>query len=511
MHRRIAAPNRPGSELHARRFLLALAMLVLLLLGPWGMAQSEDGSQSGDGAAEEAAETPVEDAPPLDDATIVYGLIDDEITLAESAFVNRLLDEARLADADVLLLELNTFGGRVDAAVAIRDLLIDADQETVVFINKRAISAGALISYACDKIVMTDGGTIGAAAPIVQQPGQEMPAAVQEKYLSYFREEMRSTAESKGRDPDVAEAMVDEDKEIEGLVEKGKLLTLTTRRALELGLADLEADSVDEILDQLGYAGPVQKVERSWSEQLVAFLTSEAVAGLLFLGMMLFGYMEFQTPGFGVFGGIALFCFLLLYFSHYMVNLAGYEELILFVLGVVLLVVEMLVIPGIGIAAVLGAICILSSMVLLISAGDWSDVHFENPITRDAINRVSLVVAISLVMMVLLIRYLPKRAFGGGIVLDGTLTKDAGYASHEPDEPELVGAEGTALSDLRPSGRARLDGRRLHVETEGDWIEEGEQVRVVRQVEGRIVVRRIERDASGESLESAEKTEEEIA
>ena len=487
-----------------RRVLFALALIGWLLVGPLGLAQDDpqpDGESAADVEPESDAE-PSGDAEDESDSTstdseaslisgkVVTGKIDGDITLAEAAFVSRLIDKARLEKAEIIAIELNTFGGRVDAAVAIRDALMDAPQTTMVYINKRAISAGALISFACDKIAISSGGTIGAATPIAQVPGETLPQPVEEKYLSYFRQEMRSTAETQGRNGDIAEAMVDKDNEIEGLVEEGKLLTLTTTTALEYNMADLEADSLDAAIAGFGFQGEVVEVGRSWSEKLVAFLTSQAIASLLFTAMMVLGYMEFQTPGFGVFGGLAIACFLLLYFSHYMVNLAGYEELLLFGIGVILIVIEMFVIPGFGVPGILGALSVLASMVLMISAGDWSDIHIENPITVDAVNQVAITLVVAFVAILALIRMLPQTRYAGGIVLGDELATAGGWTSHEAEEPTLLGETGVAVSALRPSGKAKIAGERMRVETEGDFLDEGTPIKVVRQVEGRVVVRK---------------------
>ena len=274
--------------------LAGLALVVVAML-PTALAQEPAAEPSGEaepaakepatepsGEAEPAVKEPVERRVPAG-GKVVVGRIDGEINLAASAYVKRLIEAATVAEAAVLMIELNTFGGRVDAAVLIRDALIDAPMHTAVFINKRAISAGALISLACHSIAISPGGTIGAATPILGGPGQELPEAVAEKYLSYFRQEMRSTAETRGRDGDIAEAMVDASKEVPGISEEGKLLTLNTKTALEHGMADAEASSLEQALAALELdVGPVEELERSWSEELVGFLTSQAVASLRF-------------------------------------------------------------------------------------------------------------------------------------------------------------------------------------------------------------------------------------
>ena len=460
--------------------------------------EGQEGSPSETSDQDSGEDDGAEKKPAPAGKRVVYGKIDGEINMAESAFVGRLLDEADRQKADVVLIELNTFGGRVDAAVAIRDAIMDAPQETVIFINKRAISAGALISLACQRIAISPGGTIGAATPVSSTPGQEVPEAVEEKYLSYFRQEMRSTAETRGRDGDIAEAFVDKDKEVENVSEKGKLLTLTTRTALETGMADFEARSLDEVLAEIGgSAASLAPIERSWSESLAAFLTSQAIASLLLLGLMVFGYLEYQTPGFGFFGAAAIACFVLLYFSHYLVNLAGHEELVLFALGVILITVEIFVVPGAAIFATLGALCILGSTILLLMAGDWSDFSFENPFTQDAMELVAFSLVGSFVAMLAIARFfvLPVKGEGtrGGLLLQAELSREEGYRSHEDDDEAegWTGLHGRALTPLRPSGKALVAGRRCNVETEGEFVEKGDEIEVLHRVEGRIVVQKV--------------------
>ena len=468
------------------RLLILVFALGVVAAVPGPPPAAQEAEPPADETAEPAAEAEAR-------GKAVYGKIDGEIGLAESAYVKRLIEEATATEAEVLVIELNTFGGRVDAAVSIRDALLDAPMITVVFINKRAISAGALISLACEKIVISPGGTIGAATPITTGPGQEMPQPVEEKYLSYFRQEMRVTAETRGRDGDIAEAMVDADAEVPEISEKGKLLTLTTRSALEYGIADVEATSVAEALDKLGLSARVEELERSWSEGLVSFLTSQAITSMLFLAMVVLAYLEYQTPGFGIFGGGAIACFLLLYFSHYLVNLAGWEELLLFVVGVVLVMVELFAIPGFGLIGFGGLLMMLASAVLLLLAGDWSDFSFTNPFTLDAVLQVAVTLVLSIVSIALLIRYVtfsPRSPLGRRLMLAGGLSSAAGFESHEESE-NLVGQTGTALTPLRPAGKARLAGRRFNVETEGDFIAKGSEVRVLHQEPGRIVVRRV--------------------
>ena len=224
----------------------------------------------------------------------IAGIID----LGLAPFVQRVLDEAVDANAAAVILEINTFGGRVDAAVLIRDALLQARVRTVAFINKRAISAGALISLATEKIAMAEGGTIGAATPVAMgQPGA--PAQpVEEKTVSYMRKEFRATAEARKRPPLLAEAMVDADVEIPGVIDKGKLLTLTTDEALQHQVADVRANSLEAVLEFLELSGAdVRLASQTWAETLVRFLTHPVVSSLLLTIGMLGIIVELRTPG----------------------------------------------------------------------------------------------------------------------------------------------------------------------------------------------------------------------
>src|ERR687897_1904401 len=312
-----------------KRALLCFSVLIILNLSGLAFAQK----------------TPVVYVAPIE------GMID----LGLAPFVDRVLREATEQGAAAVILEINTFGGRVDAAVVIRDALLNAKVPTVAFINKRAISAGALIALATEKIVMGDGGTIGAATPVqMGQPGA--PAQpVEEKTVSYVRKEFRATAESRKRPPLIAEAMVDADVEIPGLIEKGKLLTLTTEEALKHKVADFRAENIESVLEQLGLAGAeVRKTAPNWAENSVRFLTHPVVSSLLITIGMLGIIIEIRTPGFGIPGGLGIMSLALFFWGHWLVQLAGWEELLLVALGIVLLAAEVFVVPGFGITGVLG-------------------------------------------------------------------------------------------------------------------------------------------------------------
>jgi membrane-bound serine protease (ClpP class) len=420
--------------------------------------------------------------PPVVYVAPIEGIID----LGLAPFVQRVLNEATDAGAAAVIFEINTFGGRVDAAVVIRDALLNAKVKTVAFVNKRAISAGALISLAAEKIVMADGGTIGAATPVqMGQPGA--PAQpVEEKTVSYVRKEFSATAETRKRPPLIAEAMVDADVEIPGLIEKGKLLTLTTEEALKHKVADFRAETIESVLDQLGLGGAeVRRAAANWAENLVRFLTHPIVSSLLITVGMLGIIIEIRTPGFGVPGALGITSLALFFWGHWLVQLAGWEELLLFGFGLVLLVLEIFVTPGFGVAGALGIAALLGGLSLsLFGAGaSWEFI-------LKAVSRVVFSLLIALIASLVTLRFLPRLPFGRRLILQTGLLAGAGGGSAPESDRRWLGKSGTALSPLRPAGIAEIEGERVDVVSEGDLIEAGVPIVVTRVDGNRIVVRR---------------------
>jgi membrane-bound serine protease (ClpP class) len=408
------------------------------------------------------------------------------IDLGLAPFVQRVLDEATQEGAGAVILEINTFGGRVDAAVLIRDALLNARVPTVAFVNKRAISAGALISLAAEKIVMANGGTIGAATPVqMGQPGAPVQP-VEEKTVSYVRKEFRATAEARKRPPLIAEAMVDADVEIPGLIQKGKLLTLTTEEALKHKVADFRAETLESVLQQLGLAGAqARRVSPNWAEGLVRFLTNPIVSSLLMTVGMLGIFLEIRTPGFGVPGALGIASLALFFWGHWLVQLAGWEEMLLVASGFVLLVLEIFVIPGFGLAGVLGIGALLAGLSLSLIGGGatWE-------FAAIAMGRVMISVLLALAASLLLLRFLPRLPFGRQLILETGLAAGEGYASAPESDNRWLGKNGTAFSPLRPAGIAVIDGERVDVVSDGEFIDVGMSIVVTRVDGNRIVVRR---------------------
>jgi len=413
----------------------------------------------------------------------IEGIID----LGLAPFVERVLDQAADSDAAAVVLEINTFGGRVDAAVQIRDALLNARVRTVAFVNKRAISAGALIGLAAENLVMAGGGTIGAATPVqMGQPGAQAKP-VSEKTVSYVRKEFRATAESRKRPPLLAEAMVDADVEIREVVDKGKLLTLTTEEALKLGLIDFRADTIESVLQQSGLAGAeIRRASPNWAENLVRWLTHPVVSSLLITIGMLGIIVELRTPGFGIAGGLGIASLSLFFWGHWLVQLVGWEELLLALGGVVLLVLEVAVIPGFGIAGVLGVGAILAGLILsLVGAGDTSDVILE------AAGRVVFSLLIALIASLVILRFLPRLPFGRRLVLETGLGTGHKHGSAPDTDRRWMAKQGRTSSPLRPAGIAEIEGERVDVVSDGEMIDAGENIEVTRVDGNRIVVRRV--------------------
>ncbi len=424
--------------------------------------------------------------------------ISGTIDLGLSPFVKRALEQGQ--GAAVLILDVDTFGGRVDAAVKIRDAVLATNLPTIAYVNRRAISAGALISLAADHIVFAPGGSMGAATPIQVSGGKAQ--AVGEKMVSYMRAEMRATAEANNRDGDLAEAMVDADIEIPGYLEKGKLLTASTDVALELGLATRKIDTLNSLLKEIGleYA-EVVRPSTNWAERVARFLTDPVVSGLLMSIGMLGLLLELYTPGFGFAGGIGLVCLLLFFGGHAVVDLAGWEEVAIFIVGVVLLGVEIFIIPGFGVAGVSGIALVVVALSMALM-GLPMDVAWDTGAVNSALTTVILSLVGSMVAMMVLLKFLPQAKVGRWLVLETTLgsddtaTSDNSWQSAPEEWRDYLGKTGVAATDLRPSGKVRIDGEIVDVVSQGEAIDKGDPVKVV-EVEGvRVVVVRHEETES---------------
>lgn len=412
----------------------------------------------------------------------IKGIID----LGLAPFVERVLEEAQKNKAVAVILDINTFGGRVDAAVQIRDALLNSPVRTIAFIDKRAISAGALISLAAQTIAMAPGGTIGAAAPVQAGPSGTTTAPTSEKTVSYVRKEFRATAESRKRPPLIAEAMVDSDVVIPEISEKGKLLTLTTEEALKLKVADLQANSIEALLKELNIQNPeIRTFTPNWAEEVVRFLTHPVVSSLLVSVAMLGIFLELRTPGFGIPGVIGLSSLSLFMWGHWLVQLAGWEELLLAIIGIFLFALELFVIPGFGIVGILGLLALLGALVMsTLGAGSHSGFILW------AVARMGFSLVLAVILSALFLKFLPKLPIGRKLILSTALDASDGFSSTPPSDYQWLGKTGHAHSALRPAGIADFQGHRIDVVSDGEFIDAGTPIRVMHVDGNRIVVQR---------------------
>jgi membrane-bound serine protease (ClpP class) len=426
-------------------------------------------------------------AQPAERPVVYVAAIEGTIDLGLAPFVQRVLDEAAATGAAAVVLDINTFGGRVDAAVQIRDALLGSPVRTIAFINRRAISAGALISLASETIVMAGGSTIGAATPVMAgQPGTGAQP-VEEKTVSYVRKEFRATAESRNRPPLLAEAMVDADVAIRGVIEKGKLLTLTTEEALKLKVADFRADTLEDALQRVGLGGAqIVRTAPNWAENVVRTLTHPVVSSILVTIAMLGIIIELRTPGFGIPGALGVSSLALVLWGHWVVQLAGWEELMLASAGIVLLLLEVFVIPGFGIAGGLGVLALLAGLVMsMVGPGGTPEFLLFTA------SRVVFAMLVAIVASLVLLRFLPRLPYGKRLILTTELDAGHGYTSGPERELSLLGRSGRTLSQLRPAGIADIDGMRIDVVSEGEMVDPGVPVEVIRVDGNRIVVRKL--------------------
>ena len=431
----------------------------------------------------------------LKSETVYRVPIQSTIDLGLPNYIERSIEEAVNDNADAIIFDLNTFGGRVDGATQIKDEILNSPILTVAFINKRAISAGALISLSCDKIYMTSGGIIGAATAVDMSGNKGS-----EKVISYMREEMASTAESNGRNSDIARGMVDEDlyfeylfidgdsiyvDDIEGR-KAGKLISLTTNQAIKYSISDGSVETFKDLLKEINLENAkIVDFSINWTESLRRFLTDPTVSSLLmtlgFLGLL----FEIQSPGWGIPGSIGILSLLLFFGSTIDTGLATGPELIVIGIGILLLLLEFFIIPGFGLLGISGLIVILGGLFMLLIP--------ENPLTNDY-NSASWAFAIStiggIISIFLIFRLLSKTKLWEKLTLPTSQKSSEGYNTSIGLEG-FVGKLGTSTSDLRPSGWGDFDSKKLFVVTEGEFVDRKEKIEILSVDGNRILVRKI--------------------
>lgn len=432
---------------------------------------------------------------------LVYKVdIRDEIGPGVWRLVRKSFREADRRHADYLLIHMNTYGGMVVYADSLRSLILNSRKPVWAFIDNNAASAGALISIACDRIYMREGANIGAAT-VVGQSGEAMP----DKYQSYMRSMIRATAQAKGRDtlvqgrdtlfrwrrdPRIAEAMVDQSIRIEGVSDSGKVVTFTPREAMKYGFCDGLAESVDDVVRQENVGEYVVESYRpTFLDRLIGFLISPVLRGILIMVIVGGIYFELQTPGIGFPFAAALAACLLYFAPLYLEGIAGHWEMVAFVAGVALLVLEIFVIPGFGVAGVAGIVLMVGALVF---AGiDRGVFGFPGEFAVAAVRSLLLVAGSSLAALGLGVWLGPKflcsrrRSFA----LHAEQRIGEGYVGVDMGVRGMVGKCGSCATDLRPAGKVRIGDEICDaVSLFGDYIPKGSAVQVRKFQAGQLYV-----------------------
>lgn len=438
------------------------------------------------------------------DKILVYSYaIMDNIAAPTWRITQEAFKEAYELGADVIILHLNTYGGEVSAADSIRTKLLNSRIPVHVFIDDNAASAGALIAIACDSIYMQPGGKIGAAT-VVNQTGEQVP----DKYQSYMRATMRATAEAHGKDtlvsgndttyvwhrnPAIAEAMVDPKLFVEGISDTGQVLTFTASEAIKFGYCEGTAGSLKEVISKLGIKEyELKSYTPSGMDKVIGFLINPVISGVLIMIIIGGIYFELQSPGIGFALAASVIAALLYFAPLYLEGMAENWELLVFIVGVILIMVEIFAIPGFGVAGVAGIIAMVTGLTLsLVDNVVFEDPEFTGEGLGLLMKSLSLVLVAVLLGLILSLwttkKLLTSTAFSR-LSLKSEQQVDQGYIAVDTEQQALVGESGIAHTVLRPSGRVLVNEKIYDAMSVYGFIEKGESVKIVRYESGQVYV-----------------------
>ncbi|MBT3207119.1 MAG: nodulation protein NfeD [Bacteroidetes bacterium] len=435
------------------------------------------------------------------DSILVYKFnIKQEIGPAVWRHTQQSFDEAKKINADYVLIHMNTYGGTVDDADSIRTKILNSNIPVIVFIDNNAASAGALISIACDKIYMRKGANIGAAT-VVDQSGNVVP----DKYQSFMRSMMRSTAQAHGqdtiingsdttflwkRDPNIAQAMVDPSIYIEGVIDTGKVLTFTTTEAMQHGFCDSQAEDIKEVLKIEGIENyEIKEYFITPLEKTIGFLVNPYFHGILIMIIIGGIYFELQSPGIGFPSAASVVAALLYFAPLYLEGLAENWEIIIFIVGIILIALEVFAFPGFGVAGVSGIFLVIFGLTL--SMVDNLDFEFTLPHIEPIIKALFIVI-FSIFLSIAGSIYLSKKLLTSNsfkyLVLNAKQDKNDGFVVGDNQFDSLLGKTGVAATILRPSGKVMIDNDIFDAKAEYGFIENGEKIKVVRHETGQVYV-----------------------
>lgn len=402
--------------------------------------------------------------------------------------VQKGLREARENGADLIIIHMNTYGGTLDAADSIRTMILTSSIPVWVFIDNNAASAGALISIACDSIYMRPGANIGAAT-VVDQTGGALP----DKYQSYMRSMMRSTAEAKGRDPQIAQAMVDTRIVVPGIDDSTTVITFTTSEAIKYGFCEGESENIQEILQKYGWDDTIIITQKlSGVDKIINFLINPIVSAILI--MMIIGgiYFELQTPGIGFPLAVAILGAILYFAPLYLEGLAAHWEILLFIIGLILIAIEIFAIPGFGVTGIIGIILVVTGLTLSL-VGNFRDIP-AGLIAQDILKAFFTVVIAAFISLIISF-YGSKRLFShpvpflGNLALDTTQDKELGYTIADKDYSSMIGRTGFALTILRPAGKIKIEEEVFDAVAINGYISMGQEVEVMRYENAQLYVK----------------------
>ena len=403
------------------------------------------------------------------DETVYVVPIKGEINRATHNYVRDVVDEINnRTHVHAIIFEIDTYGGQIVEAEGIKNIILSTNVPTISYVNTRAASAGALITIASEKVVVSPAASIGSAETVPNT----------EKILSHWKSVLRDTAQLRGRDSQILEAMADSRIVIEGLSPEGSLLSLTSQEAYEYGIADYVANDISDILSEFNLSSAnLQIEEESLQVKLAKYISTPFVSSLLltigFIGLVI----EIFTPGFGVGGTVSLIGFGLYFGGNILAGNSNLTSLVLFITGLILLVIEGIV-PGFGLPGISGIILILVGTVLAMNSLGM------------AIMSLSIAIIITTIVSIVLFKLGFRSQILNKIVLNSRTESDRGFVSSTPKN-DLLGKEGIALSGLRPTGFIDIDGQRLDALSEGGFISKDEKVLVVKVEGSKIIVRRI--------------------
>jgi len=400
--------------------------------------------------------------------------IEGEIDGPLAVFVDQSLSRAEREGASGVVFQIDTPGGRVDAAMKISDRILASPLPTLAVVQN-AFSAGALITLSAQQVMMLPGSEIGAALPVTITPVTNTMTAADRKIISALRGKFRSVAEARGRPSNIVEAMVDPDIEIAGLKAKGEPLTLSAKKAVELKVADAEVASLRAALEKAGYNLSTEEITPGPQVRLARFLTDPTIAAILLAVGVLGLILEFFTPGTFIPATIGASSLVLYFLGGYLAGLSSTLSILLLIGGLMLMAFEIFIAPGFGIPGIVGLALIAASVYFTFGS--------------ESLQVGSYAIIGLAVGVILIFRFVPRTRVARALVLESAVSQTAPPRS---ELESLFGAVGTALTDLRPAGTAQFGERRVDVVTSGDFIGRGDSIRVI-QVEGtRVVVRRVQ-------------------